>query len=572
MRGTLIIAAALLLASAARAEAQSPAPARTETPCTLPGVGAARCGTLPVWENRAARSGRTITLHYAVVPATGAATDDAVVLIAGGPGQAAISLAEPMVDEVRALRDTRDIVVMDARGTGTSNLLHCELYGPGLADFLGGFFPAERVRRCADEWRGKADLARYTTDDAADDLDDLRAALGYGRLNLLGTSYGARTALVYARRHPANVRALVLHGVVHTGIHMPERLAADAERALRGVFADCAAAAACRTAFPAPGDDLRVVLARLDRGAEPVVVADPATGDAATIPFTRDLFAEGLRSMLYTATTSSRIPAVLRQAARGDLSPIAEQTLARRRSLLESSAGVYLSVTCAEDVPFIVEHVAAETARGTFMGLSRVRDQRAACEGGPARAVDASFLQPVRSAAPVLAITGQWDPVTPPAQADEALRTLPNGRALVIPSAGHGYSGVTGVRPCIDPIVERFIRTADAKSLDTSCLSTIHRPPFPMDDVPTRPVSIRADSLAPYAGSFASPRAGMIETRVEGGKLHARFQGRDFILVHVGQDQFRVLGAPFVILAFQREGELITGVTVDGAGYTRVER
>jgi pimeloyl-ACP methyl ester carboxylesterase len=568
-----IIAAALLALAHAPAAAQTAAPARTEAPCTLPGLGAARCGTLEVWENRAARSGRTITLRYAVVPATGQASDDPVVLIAGGPGQAAIALGPAMVDEVRALRDTRDILLLDARGAGTSNPLRCELYGPRLEDFLGAFFPAERVRRCAEEWRGRADVAHYTTNEAADDLDDLRAALGYARLNLFGTSYGTRTALVYARRHPERVRTIVLHGVAHTGIRMPERLAADAQRALEGVLADCAAQPACHAAFPAPGDDLRVVLARLDRAPAEVTVADPTTGDPANIRFTRERFAEGLRYMLYTAANASRIPTVLRQAARGDLSAAAEQAISSRRGMLnDASAGLYLSVTCAEDVPFVRDARAAEAARGTFTGLSRVRDQRAACAQWPARAVDADFLQPVRSSAPVLAITGQWDPATPPAQADEALRTLPNGRALVIPSAGHGYAGVTGVRECVNPLVERFIRTADAKSLDASCIATIHRPPFPMDEIPTRPVALRPDQLAPYAGSFASPRAGMIETRVEAGKLHARFQGREFILVPVGEDRFRVLGAPLIVLTFQREGGLVTGVTADGAAYTRVER
>ncbi|HYH83166.1 MAG TPA: alpha/beta hydrolase [Longimicrobium sp.] len=488
MRRTML-AAALALAAPGAAWAQpAGAPGPRVEPCMLPGVGAARCGSLEVWENRAARSGRKIAIRFAVLPATGTATGDPLVPIAGGPGQATIPMAGFVVQDLGALRDSRDILLVDARGTGGSSALRCVLYGPAPNDFLGDFFPADRVRRCAAEWRGRADLGQYTSDNAADDLDDVRAALGYERLNLYGTSYGTRGALVYMRRHPARVRSAILTGVVPTGARIPLRLAADAQRVVDGVIGECEREPACGAAFPGVRGDLRAVVERLARGPVVVTAADPVTGDPVTFPLTRDLFAEGLRYMTYSASTASYVPAVLHAAGRGDLAPAATQALFGRRVILSdaNATGVYLSITCTEDVPFFDEAEGVRLARGSYLGASRVRSQKAACAEWPVRPVERAFLEPVRSDVPVLILTGQWDPATPPAQGHEALRTLPNGRHLVIPSAGHGFNGVSGYRECVPPLLVRFVRTADAKGLDAACVAAIHRPPFPLRPPPTR--------------------------------------------------------------------------------------
>ncbi|HEX8905831.1 MAG TPA: alpha/beta hydrolase [Longimicrobiaceae bacterium] len=565
MNRTAFPAAALLAVLLARpAAAQSGV--RTE-PCTLPGAIQARCGTLEVWENRAARSGRKIGIRFAVLPASGTATRDPVVPIPGGPGQATIETAPAYADELKELRDTRDILLVDLRGTGGSNLLKCEMYGPAPADFLGAFYPAERVRRCAEEWRGKADLSQYDNDATADDLDEVRAALGYERLNLYGGSAGTRTSLVYMRRHPDRVRSAVLHGVVPTDARMPMHTAPDAQRAMEGVLGECAREPACNAAYPALGDDLRVAVARLASSPAEVTVMDPSSGGPVRIRLSRDLFVEGLRYMTYGGGMASLIPAVLQQAARGDLDAAAEQALFSRREIVnEGSHGVYLSFTCAEDVPFFDAAEGARMAAGSFLGDYRVRDQKAACAEWPVRPVDRAFLEPVRSDAPVLVLTGQWDPATPPYAGDQVLRTLPNGRHIVVPSAGHGFDGLVGTRECITPLIVRFIRTADAKGLDASCVQAIHRPPFPTRALPTAPVAMSEAELAPYVGVYRLASGLQMETKIEGGRLHVLPPGRNFALVPVGADRFRLMGAPFVYISFSREGGRVTGLSIEEGG------
>ncbi|HET7228477.1 MAG TPA: alpha/beta hydrolase [Longimicrobium sp.] len=569
-----MIAPLLTAASPSIAAGQTP-PRAAVAPCTVPGVGAARCGSVEVWENRAAGSGRKITLRFVVVPATGTASDDPVVPIAGGPGQATIPMASYVAEQFRELRQTRDILLTDARGTGTSTPIDCRLYGPSLPEYLGAFMPAGRVRRCAGEWAARADLARYTTDDAVDDLDDIRAALGYARLNLYGTSYGTRTALVYMRRHPQHVRSAILHGVAHTGVRMPSGLAPAAQASLDGVIGDCEREAACNAAFPALRDDLRAILGRLAAGPVQVTVADAETGEPVTIPFSRELFAEGLRYMLYTAGNAALIPTVLHQGAAGDLGPAAELAFGMRRRIVnDGSHGVYLSVTCAEDVPFVDMDAAVRASRGSFVGDSRLRDQAAACAAWPSRPVGRAFLEPVRSDVPVLILTGENDPATPPSQGNEALRTLPNGRHLVIPDGGHGLGGLVGVEPCVSRLMVGFIRTADAKGLDASCVASVHRIPFRTRPLATRTVEMSPAELAAYAGTFSALGAPPLETRVENGRLVAHVQGEGMTMLPVGGNEFRAVGEPDITVVFARQGGVATGVTVTGVApepivYTR---
>ncbi|HEX8213439.1 MAG TPA: alpha/beta fold hydrolase [Longimicrobium sp.] len=536
-------------------------------PCDVPGAGAARCGTLQVWENRAARSGRKIPIRFIVLPATGAATRDPVVPIAGGPGQATRDLAARVADELRELRDTRDILLVDARGTGGSNKLRCSLYGPSLAEYLGDFYPADRVRRCAAEWSGKADLGAYTTDNMAEDLDELRAALRYERLNLYGTSYGTRAALVYMRRYPRRVRASILHGVVPTGSRMPSHIAADAQRAIDGVLGECERDAACNAAYPDLKNKLRTVVERLAREPVEVTVSDPRSGEPVRLTLTRNLFSEGLRYMTYVASAASLVPAVIHQASRGDFGPAAEQALFGRRFIIdEGSHGLYLSVTCAEDLPFFEEAEAVREAQATFLGDYRVRNQKAACAAWPVRPVERSYLEPVRSDVPVLALTGQWDPATPPAQGDEAIRNLPNGRHIVVPSAGHGFDGLQGTRGCLGPLLVAFIRTADAKGLDASCVASIRRPPFPVRALATTPIAMPPAELERFTGAYTGEHGLRMEMRVRDGQLRAFFPGRETGMVAVGAATFRLLGVPHRSFTFHRDGGAVTGFTLEEGG------
>src|SRR5690349_4277384 len=204
-----------LVASTAHAQSAAATPRLALAPCALPGVPAtvgAKCGTLTVLENRAAKSGRTIGLRVVVLPATGAKrAPDPIFFIAGGPGSSIVAEAGGIATDAARLRERRDLVLVDQRGTGGSHPITCQFYGPpdSLQSYLGDFMPPDAVRRCRDENAKTTDLTQYTTTIAVDDLDDVRAALGAERINLVGGSYGTRAAQEYMRRHPEIGRAHV---------------------------------------------------------------------------------------------------------------------------------------------------------------------------------------------------------------------------------------------------------------------------------------------------------------------------------------------------------------------------
>ncbi|HEX8246169.1 MAG TPA: alpha/beta hydrolase, partial [Longimicrobium sp.] len=536
--------------------------------------------TLQVWEDREARRGRRIGIRFIVLPATGATpAREAVAYFSGGPGQSARDDASSVAAELAEVRDTRDLLFMDTRGTGGSNALPCQVTTPeDLQSYLVEFFTAESVARCAEALRPRADVTLYASAHAVDDLEELRAALGYDQLDLYGVSYGTRSALVYLRRHPGHVRAVLMHGSAPTDLRYPLTVAPDAQAAVDGVFADCARDPGCHAAFPNPAADLRESLRRLDAGPVAARVVSPLTGEPATVRLPRERYTEALRYMTYDGGTAALVPAVVHAAARGDFSPAAEQALFWRMDLVNgSSRGDYLAVTCPEDVDFVDTAEAARLARGTYLGTWRVADQKAACAAWPHRALDPSFTEPVRSGVPLLVMNGQMDPATAPHHAERMLRGFPHGRMVMIPSAGHGTGGLVGVEPCYATIVTHFLRTADAKGVDATCMARVHRPPMPTDLPAGRVVAMDSAALARFAGHYTGQGLPPLDLRVAGGRLHVVFpNGYDAKLLPLGGTRFRAMLAPHLLVTFRERDGAVTGLDAQDGGsppesYVRAE-
>jgi pimeloyl-ACP methyl ester carboxylesterase len=461
------------------AAAPAAAPALRLKPCHVAGTDEeVRCGTWPVWEDRAARKGRRIDLDVVVLPALGAdRAPDPIFYLAGGPGEGATTTVD-WIKDLKELRRRRDVVLVDQRGTGGSNPLRCELYGRpvDLRRAAGDLFPPDEVRRCRAALEKVADLELYTTAIAMADLDEVRAALGFDRINLLGGSYGTRAAQVYLRRHGASVRSVILDGVAPVDETLPLHHAYAGQRALDLLLAECAADAACHAAFPRPAEELRAVLERIDRGVT-VAVRDPATGKTVDVRPSHGLVAEGIRYFLYDATgDGNTLPLQIHRAYAGDLAPLVTTALQRRLGMDRGlSMGMLFAVSCAEDLPFIDAAAAASATRGTFLGDYRIVQQKRACALWPRAAVPADVHEPVRSTVPVLLISGERDPVTPPAFGQRVAKNLPNSLHLVLPHGSHG--GVDG-SPCVAALARDFLARASVAGLDTACLARLPAPKF----------------------------------------------------------------------------------------------
>lgn len=473
-RTVLALVAFLALPSAA-ACAEKTRPAAPLAPCKVPGADKevdARCGVFEVWENRAARSGRKLHLQVVVLPALGPERQpDPIFYLAGGPGEA-VSGNAGYYDS--GLRRERDLVFVDQRGTGAPDLLDCDLGRPGDLQSHLDQFPLDAVRRCRAELEKKADLTLYSTAWGADDLDDVRAWLGYDKINLSGGSYGTRMAQVYLKRHPEHVRAVALSGAIPMDETLPISHAALGQRALDLVLASCDKDTACRGAFPKVREELRQILDTADRAPVRATVRDPEAGKPVEIRLSRSTLADGLRWLLYSPETAASIPLLVHEAARGNWTPLAEASVNARLGINEVLAnGLFFSVTCSEDLPFIDPATIPQRTAGTFLGDSRVRAQAAACAAWPHGTPEPGHREPVRSNVPVLVISGERDPVTPPAFGERVVSYLANALHVVIPSGGHYGNG-----PCPIRIEEEFLRRGSVQGLDTSCLSRIQPAPF----------------------------------------------------------------------------------------------
>jgi pimeloyl-ACP methyl ester carboxylesterase len=413
------------------------------TPCTVQQT-AARCATFDVPEARhadKARSGRRaagsatetrkITLRITILPATKLAVREPLFVLAGGPGQAAASLTGFAAQTFAGIREEREIVFVDQRGTGESNPLMCDM-GEG-----NDLFPPDRVSACAKELASRADFRLYTTAEAVEDLDAVRQALGWKQINLFGTSYGTRVALEYLRAHPSRVRAVILKGVVAPQL----RYSID----------------------PALGTQ-----ASFDRIAAlvPSVKEDAAKAMAA---MPRDVFSVQLRNSLHSVSSIEELPAALRDPAMFERNAAAYRKAVSKQLAL----GMYFSVVCSEDVWRASDAEVREATAGTIPGDYWHQQLVGACAVWPHASPHRTVTQPVHASAPALLVSGGFDPVTPPKMGDYVAKMLPNSRHVVVANASHSFEGLVG---CIDVMMVKFLVDPDPKKVDESCTKDVKGP------------------------------------------------------------------------------------------------
>lgn len=460
-------ALALLLAPEARAIELAPCAEDV-------GVSGAKCGKVTVFEDRVAGEGRSIGLNVVVLPALGRdRRPDPIFLLAGGPGMGATDLAELADRAMRRLREWRDIVLVDQRGTGESNPLDCDLVDADSVYYvLEGKLPTEKMRECLNGLDANPRL--YTTPIAMDDLDDVRAALGYETLNLWGGSYGSRAALVYLRRHEERVRSVIVDGLAPPAIRMPLHVGEDAWRAMDRLFEDCRREPSCAAAYPDLRQTYEVLVEGLADSPRKVEARHPRTGETFEIEVTRHGVILLLRAALYNAEMSRLIPLVIQRASLGDYGPL----LALSDPWVDLddavSVGMMFSVLCAEDITWVSEAEHQGLRAESFLGAAILDMWGGVCEFWPRGELPAGYHDPVVSDKPVLVLSGSEDPVTPPRWGAAVAEHLSNSAHVVVPGAAHG----TLATGCVPRLMAQFVEEASVENLDTGCVEDLARPLF----------------------------------------------------------------------------------------------
>jgi len=439
---------------------------------------AAFCAPMRVPEDRAVPDGRQLALRLALVRGSAPLAErDLVVLLAGGPGQAATATWPQVRASFAPLLERRNVLLLDQRGTGGSNALTCRR---DLAEVAGEqpFDPArvrEAARACLAEVSTHADPRHYTTTDAVADLEAVRVALGSPRLDLVGVSYGTRVAQQYAQRHPDAVRALVLDGAVPNDHALGTDFATNLDASLEAQFAACRDEPACVDAVGEPWTNLRRLRERLR--AQPVEVAfrDPYSNEPRSARLGERSLAALARMYAYLPETSALLPLGIARALRGDYAALAAQMRMLERDLEElSDSAMQLSVICSEDADRIQPR---EADARTLLGTEFTDTIRAQCEVWPRGTRPPDFGRPLAGAWPVLLLAGEFDPVTPPRYAEGIAASLPNARVLVARGQGHGVMG----RGCLPRLVAKFVDTLDPARLDAGCIADFAATPAFID-------------------------------------------------------------------------------------------
>jgi pimeloyl-ACP methyl ester carboxylesterase len=449
------------------------------TECRLPKLAqAAQCGHVDVPENREAEAGHHLSIFVAVLPAnTLSPAPDPLVIVAGGPGQAASSLGA-FARQLTDVRRTRDIVLVDQRGTGRSSPLDCPAFAPDEhAEFASD--PVPKATLCAAQLAANGvDASQYTTSAFVADLDDVRAALGDARWDLWGGSFGTRVAQEYLRRHPDRVRAMVLDGVAPPRLRIAFDVWSTRDHAIDRTIAACRASAPCRQAHPAL-DTMFTDLRRDLEGGRTVAITDPRTGASRDVRIDFDDVVAALPPLTYAPEVATLIPELLALARRHEYAPLLAASLTVVGDLpYEFSPALYYSVTCAEDMPRVTP---AERAQG--VADPRVRrlaaQSLAVCDHWPTGTYPADFASPVQSDVPVLLLSGGLDPVTPPEYAAEVAQHLPKSRQIVARGFGH----IVSPNACAPRLIAAFVDAAGFATLPASCAAFFAQstppPPWP---------------------------------------------------------------------------------------------
>ena len=468
-----LIAGALMLASCARLEERQ-AIDRLQ-PCKhADGPTEGYCGTLEVFEDRLAKSGRKIPLKVIVFPALKrTAAKDPLFFLAGGPGQGAAAIADVGREMLRNIGADRDLVFVDQRGTGKSNPLECkpDEKDQDAEDDYDEAKSVGRLRACMAKLQTKADLTQYTTTTAMDDLDDVRQFLGYGPINLYGGSYGTRAAIVYARRHTASTRAVILDGVAPTDMRLPLYMARDSQRALSLLLRDCAADKGCNARFPNLGARLEKLLTAPPNK---IRYIHPRTGLEKEGEVRRLVLGGTMFAALYSPKMAALVPYLIEQAEKGVYTGFFALGAAFDPATSSIAQGMHLSVVCAEDAPRIDPGTIARETANTFLGGEMAQIRLKACEFWPKGKVDADYFDNTAVDLPALILSGELDPVTPPVWGQQIAGAWKNSRHIIVPATGHGAAPAG----CVPKLMAQFLKEGTAANLDAACVQNVKRPPF----------------------------------------------------------------------------------------------
>ena len=447
------------------------------------------CGYILVPEDRSKEDSPMIELHFAIVPSPNdKKATDPVLVLHGGPGGNALDMMDGWVSLLRISRPSRDIIVLDQRGTGYSKpSLNCpeletpfyQHYAENLTTEEENQYYIEHLQACHDRLvQEGVDLNTYNSAASAADVDDLRKALGYKQWNLYGVSYGTRLALTVMRDYPKGVRSVVLDSVYPPQIDFSAGLLGNYERALDLIFETCAADPQCSQVYPDLEQVFFEVVDRLDEAPVTLEIARQKDQEKYVYVVNGDRLLMTFFDLLYSSNTIGKLPRLIYQIAEGDWNSFSSLIQWGVFGWDDISDGMYFAVQCYEEAPFSSPEIVEAAQVGVNPRLSQAMDSDdflfercKVLELSPAPVIE---NEPVVSDIPTLILAGEHDPVTPPANGLSTAEYLSQSQYLEFPRATHTVLGFSyaGAKCYSGKIVEAFFKDPTA-SVDGSCVADI---------------------------------------------------------------------------------------------------
>jgi pimeloyl-ACP methyl ester carboxylesterase len=438
------------------------------------------CGYVQVPEQYDSPNGPQIELAVAIFRATGNNPAEPLFFLQGGPGGSTIDTYTSYlgIGRLAKLQEAHDLVLFDQRGTLYSRpVLHCSEFWQLTTDTI-----EERLTRSDANMRYNAALAEcrsrlaaeginlgaYDSLENADDVDAVRAALGYDTINIYGVSYGSLLALHVMRQHPGMLRSVMIDAIVPTQTNFIPAIAQSQQRAFSEFFAACTADAACDRAYPNLEQTFFDLVARLNKEPARIALTDSDTGTTYNAVVDGDTLESWLFQLLYASDIIPALPAVIYQANNGNyrffsqIMPqiVFDQTLAY---------GMYNSVVCAEDADYTTSDVDLTGVRPELAeyAVEDAESLLAGCRIWDVPALDTRVDDPVTSTIPTLIMNGRFDPITPPSNGVAAAQTLSQSYNLTFGYVGHGAL-TTGA--CAEGIAAAFLADP-SQAPDSDCIA-----------------------------------------------------------------------------------------------------
>lgn len=434
------------------------------------------CGDLVVPENRQRPNGTTIRLAVAILRAPAGAKLPPLVMLHGGPGKSGIQI----LPAAAAQPWPRDVVIYDQRGAGFSRPAPCPDFGSQKLAARQTESSARRIERrirtavseCLASMRAQdIDPAAYTTAESAEDLADLRKALGYSTWDVYGVSYGTRLALAALATDRSGIRSVVLDHPMKPGPHMADRTRRT-QNSLERVFAACAADVTCHAAFSHPDRDLDVLFR--DLAATPLRVRrsdSPGDDEALVLDGRRLVLA--VEEGLHSAKQVPWIPFLLGELRDGDRLRASRELVGWLEGQ-DNPRAITNLVNCNDEYGPGERAVEQRTLTSVSKPIRSVAHDSAlrTCDLWTKRFDDTPT--PFAAAdVPVLILTAEFDPATPPEDGRDIAAMLPNAHHYEL--RGESHAGAPA--GCRRSIIGQFFDDP-SREPDVSCIAAMPRVQF----------------------------------------------------------------------------------------------